>query len=486
MGTRGYRAYRHKGYYHVHYNHYDSYPDGLGVQVAAEIPRDPEAYKRWLDVLRENLDQDYENNKDAVDSDGDGDYFITKTQPTNDIMIEWVYEIDLDHEVFLVDANPLFALNNMPTSEGFLEGIGVDSYGHRSYDPSTPEQHIYNWKSQPPTVDDRVIDDYVARQSNSECDLSMSELLGTKGLVGSCETARLALYELIISRVMMRWEIGHEIRVLETVSDRSEIDPFLFSVGLSIVQVTIGPMLFGPKAQDTPSLPEDSEFSWLAPNILLRITTHLDDERNLKKNILELVDEVVTNRQPGCVTFGILFSFFHCVIVRVDPQNGFTSTATLQFLPSFYANSPSTPGIAAIGSLAYHCLDTPKGSTFHKDHFLHQIPLDILEIIVGYLGPSDLLNLCAAAPGFAPAVEDVLRFPHIEDYRLVGVVEDGKKEPSLKSKAFCTQVQHSMGPVMIVGGKGTSEFVGGKGTNSFGFSIGGRDHRLAWKLEAEK
>ncbi|KAJ6488273.1 hypothetical protein C8R47DRAFT_511968 [Mycena vitilis] len=476
MGTRGYRAYRHKGYYHVRYNHYDSYPDGLGVQVAAEIPRDPEAYKRWLEVLRENLDRDYENNKDGVDSDDGGDYFITKTQPTNDIMIEWVYEIDLDHEVFLVDANPLFALNNMPTSEGFLEGIGVDSYGHRSCDPSTPQQHIYNWKSQPPKVDDRVIDDYAARQSNSECGLSMSELLGTKGLVGSCEATRIALYELIISRIMTRWEIGHEIRVLETVSERSGIDPFLISVGLNMVQVTIGRMLFRPKVQE-PSLFESSEFSWLAPTILLRITTHLDDERNSKKNILELVDEVVTNRQPGCVTFGILFSFFHCVIIRVDPQNLFTSTAALQFLPSFYANSPSTPGIAAIGSLAYHCLDTPKGSTFHKDHFLHQIPLDVLETIVGYLGPSDLLNVCAAAPGFAPAAEDVLRFPHIEDYRLVGVAEDGKGETSLKSKAFCTQVQHSMGPVMVVGGEGT---------NSFEFFRGGRNHRLAWKLEEEK
>ncbi|KAJ6516798.1 hypothetical protein C8R47DRAFT_405219 [Mycena vitilis] len=184
--------------------------------------------------MRQNLDQDYESKKDSIDSDND-DYFITKARPTNNTMIEWVYEIDLDNEVFLVDANPLFALNNMPTSEGFLEWIGFDSYGHRSYGPSTPEQHIYNWKSQPPKVDDCVIDDY-ARQSNSERYLSISELLETiEKLVGSCEATRIALYELSISRVMTRWEIGHKIRVLETVSDRSEMSETYMSSSCGIV-----------------------------------------------------------------------------------------------------------------------------------------------------------------------------------------------------------------------------------------------------------
>lgn len=114
------RVYRHKGYYHVHYNHFDSYPEGwtfavyisrleahsfvqgLGVQVAAEVPRDPEAYKAWLERLRKSLDADFEENKSQIDSLA-MDYFITKEQADfeNDIMIEWVYEIDLDHEVFL-------------------------------------------------------------------------------------------------------------------------------------------------------------------------------------------------------------------------------------------------------------------------------------------------------------------------------------------------------------------------------------------------
>jgi hypothetical protein len=201
----------------------------------------------------------------------------------------------------------------------------------------------------------------------------------------------------------------------------------------------------------------------------MRITTHLDDERNMKKSTLELVDEVAANRQPGSVTYGILFSFFHCVIVRVDAQNGFKSTAALQFLPSFYATSSSTPGITAIGSLAYHCLDTVNVdgalNTIPPDHFLHQVPLDVLENIAALLGPSDLEALCAAAQLFEPAAESVLRFPHIADYRLIGAnLEEKNGRPSLRSKAFTTMVQGSFGPAMIVGESGTQFFAVSLGT----------------------
>ncbi|KAJ7655555.1 hypothetical protein DFH06DRAFT_1091561 [Mycena polygramma] len=459
----GCRVYRHKGHYHVDsYNPYNNGPGGLGIEIASEIPRDRQAYKKWLDILRKKLDVDFQNRKGPVYSDGVYSYIVDEQlgvlKDSAAGCTGWYYEIDLDHEVFLVDFNPLFALNNMPPLEFFAQWIGFDSYGHRSYyDPSTPKQHIYDWKSQPPAVDDYIIDDYVARQSNSEAGLSISDLLGTNGLVGSCEATRIALYEIIIGRVMESWEIGYHVRVLETVCERSEMDPALIPMGSSMVQVALGPMLLGPEVKAAPS-PEASEFSWLAPDICMRIATHLDDGRNLKKNILELVEEVIANRQPGWDTFGILFSFFHCVIVRVDPQNRFKSTAALQFLPSFYATSPSTPGIAAIGSLAYHCLDTPKvngvDNTIHKYHFLHQVPFDVLEIIVGYLRPSELETLCAAAPVFAPAAESVLRFPHVENfhenYRLVEVIED-ERSTSLRSKAFSTQVEGSLGPVIVVG-----------------------------------
>jgi hypothetical protein len=160
-----------------------------------------------------------------------------------------------------VDSNPLFALTNMPRSpESFVEWIGVDSYGHRSYDPSTPKHHIYNWKSVPHKVEDHWIDDYTARQSIPESDLSISELLGTTERIGT----RIALYEAIIGRVMHVWEIGNAIRVLETASDRANIPAYLLSAGVDMVQVAVGRMLFGSKVKDAPAGSKGSEFSWLA------------------------------------------------------------------------------------------------------------------------------------------------------------------------------------------------------------------------------
>ncbi|KAJ6534030.1 hypothetical protein DFH09DRAFT_932424, partial [Mycena vulgaris] len=316
----------------------------LGVKFAAEVPvGNGKAYKQWLEKLREDLDDHFEHNKHDLEPDDKID-MITRTQPCNDgVMIEWTYEIDLDHGVFLgnnfspstVDGNPLFALNNMPGSqELFLECIGIDSYGHRAYSPSTPSKHRYNWKSTPPKVDDRVVNDYDARQLTSDrSKLAIAELLDTTASVHNCEAARIGLYEVIVSEMMTSSRIGHDIRHLEAVADRAEISSELASVGVSMVDVAIGRMVFSEAARSFPSAwldinalrkrprtfsPTQLEFSWLAPDICMRITTHLDDERNMKKSVLDLVDEVILRRKPGIITYGIIFSFFHCIVVRVD------------------------------------------------------------------------------------------------------------------------------------------------------------------------
>lgn len=46
MGTRGLRIIRHRGRYYVYYNHFDSYPEGLGQVIVDAIPLDPQKYKR--------------------------------------------------------------------------------------------------------------------------------------------------------------------------------------------------------------------------------------------------------------------------------------------------------------------------------------------------------------------------------------------------------------------------------------------------------
>ena len=55
MGTRGLRVYRLKKRYYVLYNHWDSYPDGLGKTIVAEIPSTPSDYQAWLSKQRQTV-----------------------------------------------------------------------------------------------------------------------------------------------------------------------------------------------------------------------------------------------------------------------------------------------------------------------------------------------------------------------------------------------------------------------------------------------
>lgn len=45
MGTRGLLFVRFHGRYYVYYNHWDSYPEGLGDAIVQEIPEDPDEYR---------------------------------------------------------------------------------------------------------------------------------------------------------------------------------------------------------------------------------------------------------------------------------------------------------------------------------------------------------------------------------------------------------------------------------------------------------
>ncbi|KAJ7176663.1 hypothetical protein C8R46DRAFT_1076948 [Mycena filopes] len=414
MGTRGYRVYRWKGYYHVHYNHYDSYPDGLGVQVASEIPvGDEETYKKWLENIRAGLDEDVEQNKEQIDGDRD-EYFITTEQPTNDIFIEWVYEIDLDHE-----------------------------------------EHIYHWKSDPPQVEQSVIDAYATRHSNETGNFSISELLGGTDSLSDCETVRVAAHEVIIGRMLGVWEVGHWIRILETAHDRTHIPEILLPIGVNMVQVAIGPMLFGPGGpKHAPvEVRSGNGFGWLASDVCMLITTHLDDERSAKKDTLELVDEIIARREPG--------------------RDSFTSTAALQFLPSFYATAPSTPGITAIARLGFHCLRVNTvANTIELTHFLHDVPAEVLEQITEH-------NLCAAVPLFKPAAQRVLSFPHVDKYRLVEAVQTKEEQEEvdrpLSTKVFSATLDGVPGLQLTLGVGGSGKFPIAVGANS-------SKREVSWKV----
>lgn len=53
MGTSGFRIWRHKNRFLMQYFYRDAYPDGLGMVVWNEIPRESDEFEQWLLRQRE-------------------------------------------------------------------------------------------------------------------------------------------------------------------------------------------------------------------------------------------------------------------------------------------------------------------------------------------------------------------------------------------------------------------------------------------------
>lgn len=120
----------------MYYNHYDSYPTGLGKAVVAGI-RTAESgeYESWLASCREEyeiLEDEFEDTEwtitlgalengefDASDPEDESiprqlECVPSVWPPSNDLMIEWVYTIDLDREIFSVNNHEHFPLGTIP------------------------------------------------------------------------------------------------------------------------------------------------------------------------------------------------------------------------------------------------------------------------------------------------------------------------------------------------------------------------------------
>ncbi|KAK2748768.1 hypothetical protein FQN57_000349 [Myotisia sp. PD_48] len=152
MGTRGLRIVRYHGRYYTYYNHWDSYPSGLGNLIVDKIPLDPEKYQSWLkrqrDLFAELASELEENvltvpifveeNEDVSDGDNEEQDSVRARQAlaievfvsnndlerfpcvfntsTRNLFIEWTYLVDLDNELFTVNSKTHFYLSNIPQS----------------------------------------------------------------------------------------------------------------------------------------------------------------------------------------------------------------------------------------------------------------------------------------------------------------------------------------------------------------------------------
>lgn len=109
MGTRGLYIFRYKNKWYVFYNHWDSYPCGLGTDIIKELKTiDFERVKELLILItKDNAEIEglnFEGLMKALENPYDYDIrYIGEGQPTNKTFdIEYEYTINLDYEMFEV------------------------------------------------------------------------------------------------------------------------------------------------------------------------------------------------------------------------------------------------------------------------------------------------------------------------------------------------------------------------------------------------
>ena len=107
--------------------------------------------------------------------------------------------------------------------------------------------------------------------------------------LSSIERARTALVEVLVTQCMAEHSVGHYVRVLESVPDRDHIPESMLELAFTLVYFAAGTPI-----SSLPFNPQSNtwDFIWIREDVCLRITTHLDDEKNLQASIGDLVHHI--------------------------------------------------------------------------------------------------------------------------------------------------------------------------------------------------
>lgn len=176
MGTRGFRIVKYRGRYWIFYNHWDSYPEGLGKSLVEGIPANPEDYRKWLQSQREyfakwdsllqvfltiqpetmhrlSSDEPYVSIfHDAFDERLQQDAPPYHVTGFNDLFIEWIYTIDLDREIFSVDNGAHFHLDHISRDDKWIKALFHDHEDNRFLLPHlVPAESVATLSLDPPS-----------------------------------------------------------------------------------------------------------------------------------------------------------------------------------------------------------------------------------------------------------------------------------------------------------------------------------------------
>ncbi|KAF4565665.1 hypothetical protein EYR40_002265 [Pleurotus pulmonarius] len=414
------------------------------------IPSDPAAYRDWLDRMREEYER-FLNDPDAAAAD---DIQVSDSRRCTDLLIEYAYEIDLDDEVFWVNGMPMFRLDCMPTTQMFLAVLNLDDFGHCVTNVNMPTKHAYQIVMPPePSSEDlasyeslQLLTPPSASPSTPIC-TDVYELLGVSETPSPPDLVRIRLYEIIVGTMMSEAEYFSSLLAFTaTRNTPSSSRPFIIQTARNLVLRAFLPMVFDTEmklsveswAQKLEKCDKEGgdgvRTLWLKPDVCFRAGFHLDHNDNLRAAVGGLVRDIHQTSKAKGIVYGIICSLFHCVIVKVDlGASSFRHSSALQFFPSRFTESLSTPGIDALIRLASQYDDTLgevalSESPYHSDALHHvpthvdKLPPELIAKITPYI--HDLMSLLAFATlndNTRIQVSRKLSFPFIGNYRLIQV-----------------------------------------------------------------
>ncbi|OAX34814.1 hypothetical protein K503DRAFT_723914 [Rhizopogon vinicolor AM-OR11-026] len=475
MGTRGYYVYRYRNIYFVYYANSDSYPRSLGITMLQSM-RQPNAIAKERQRFREISDKLRDPSHPRVSQelrrerfDEGLDFIPVKNRLQNDVWIEWIYEIDLDRNIFHINGIPFYSLECLPDDEDFIDYISKDHHGNLACSRRCPPEHRYK-KPAPPIVSDSDLATYESLECTGH-NVALSHLLAINDTLSPDEHIRVSLLETMIGQCMVRskdvgkddWpDVGQMTCDIEIAIDHNTLTDKEWMTACSMANLAFIPQIFDDICEYIfhPKL-RRMEFTWVREDTVVCIATHLDDERCLQASISRLINAILEQKNSPGDYFGVAFSVYHCAIVKVVKgahTTTFSHTAVLQFLPSFNAYSPSTPGITALAYLGYRVdpalfVSAAKVCAWWMPRYGHKhkqsrslsqradevpphidcaaLPFEIWGKIALHLDLYDVLVFGCVSKLFREVASMVLRYPHVCGYRLVAVPT--RKPESLRS-----------------------------------------------------
>ncbi|KAG2150971.1 hypothetical protein DEU56DRAFT_850787 [Suillus clintonianus] len=471
MGTRGYYVIRYRNMYFTSRHYSYGFPESLGLKVLQSI-RQPNGIATYRQVFGEMLDGlTSPSHSLLLIENGDDFEPPSEQRPQRPI---WIYEIDLDHNIFHINGIPFFTLECLPDDEAFVQYASEDRYGHTACTSRCPPEHKYK-KPAPPTIDISGLATYRSLICTGS-QVALSDLLNISDILSQREHVRVSLLEVMIGQCMFSSVICKEIHEIEFANDHNQFTNDQWSIACFMASIVFVPQMFDHIRRVCHPEPKRKEFTWVRGDTVVCIATHLDNEQCLQASVSRLINAILEQKDNPGYYFGIAFSVNHCAIIKVVKDTHtitFSHTNALQFLPSFYARSPSTPGITALARLGYRIdpalfervmeicnykLRMPvriqteqslaQGAADDDDHDVSPnticppLPLELWQEIARYLPHFDLITLGLVSNLCREAALMLLRYPYLCGYRLVSPPKKipkylrGKKRLSMRAASF--------------------------------------------------